>query len=543
RIPELLPQFEQLSADLKRIKTQIEALADSKGSEAAAIERMYIILDACIERPLRIPDYLQQIKDNITALSAWMYDYRDQPLEIDYIEIASPDRKFSRVKENVFRQAGFGWKRFVSSFFNDYTNLSDDTGEDTINVWVALGRDQALAVKDLTDSQYNPTHDTKVSVNLVVGGIVEASLADKGPDAALFLGGEFPVNLAARGLLVDLKKYPDYKEVAGRFQENAAVPYSFGRGVYGLPLTQSWAMLFYRKDILAELGYAAPPETWDELIDMLPAMQRSYMQTGLVLPVVSGTNAAISPATESGHTFAALMLQNGTNYYNSNLTRTTFDSIAAVNAFEQWTDFYTKYGFEQTYDAFSRFRTGEYPLVIADYGFYNQLTVASPEIRGLWGFTSIPGTVQEDGSISHAVNSTSSGAVIFSKCRDKDAAWEYLKWFTSAEVQAQFGTQTEGLLGQMGRYATANREALTLLPWSKSELRSLQAAQAELQEIPVTPASYAVTRNLMNAFRETVNNHENPRDTLLWYNRDINTEIRRKRENLGMETEEYVIIK
>ena len=133
--------------------------------------------------------------------------------------------------------------------------------------------------------------------------------------------------------------------------------------------------------------------------------------------------------------------------------------------------------------------------------------------------------------------------MIFNKCKDKDAAWEYLKWFTSAEVQAQFGTQTEGLLGQMGRYASANREALTLLPWSRSERRSLQAAQAELQEIPVTPASYAVTRNLMNAFRETVNNHENPRDTLLWYNRDINTEIRRKRENLGMETEEYIIIK
>ena len=543
RIPELLPHFEQLSADLKHIQSQIETLASSKGSEAAAIERMYIVLDACIERPLHIPDYLSQIKDNITALSAWMYDYRNQPLEIDYIEIASPDRKFSRVKENLFKQAGFGWKRFISSFFNDYTNLSDDEGEDTINVWVALGRDQALAVKDLTDSQYNPTHDTKVSVNLVVGGIVEASLAGKGPDAALFLGGEFPVNLAARGLLVDLKKYPDYKEVASRFQEHATVPYTYGRGVYGIPLTQSWAMLFYRKDILAELGYSEPPQTWDELIDMLPAMQRNYMEAGLVLPVVSGTNATVSAATESGHTFAALMLQNGMGYYNSNQTSTTFDSITAVKAFEQWTDFYTKYGFEQTYDAFSRFRTGEFPLVIADYNFCNQLTVASPEIRGLWDFTSIPGTVQEDGSISHAVNSTSSGAVIFSKCKNPDAAWEYLKWFSSAEVQAQFGMQVEGLLGQLGRYSTANTEALKQLPWSRSEQRKLLAAQAELDEIPITPASYAVTRNIMNAFRETVNNHENPRDTLLWYNRDINTEIRRKRENLGLETDEYIIIK
>ena len=542
RIPELLTNFERLSDDLKRIKAQIETLAGSRGSEAAAIERMYIILDACIERPLRIPDYLPQIKDNITALSAWMYDYRNQPLEIDYLEIASPDQAFGKVKENVLKQAGFGMQRFFSSFFNDYTNLSNDDGEETVNVWVALGRDQALALKNLTDSQYNPTHDTKISVNLVVGGIVEASLAGKGPDAALFLGGEFPVNLAARGLLSDLSKYPDYPEVASRFQENAAVPYTYEKGVYGLPLTQSWAMLFYRKDILAELGYSEPPETWDELIDMLPAMQRNYMQAGLVLPVVSGTNATISAATESGHTFAALMLQNGVDYYAPNQTRTNFDSITAVRAFEKWTDFYTKYGFEQTYDAFSRFRTGEYPMVIADYNFCNQLTVASPEIRGLWDFTLIPGTKQEDGSISHAVNSTSSGAVIFDKCKDKDAAWEYLKWFTSAEVQAEFGTQVEGLLGQLGRYSTANTEALQQLPWSGAEQRKLLAAQQELREIPITPASYAVTRNIMNAFRETVNYHENPRDTLLWYNRDINTEIKRKRQNLGLETEEYVII-
>ena len=39
----------------------------------------------------------------------------------------------------------------------------------------------------------------------------------------------------------------------------------------------------------------------------------------------------------------------------------------------------------------------------------------------------------------------------------------------------------------------------------------------------------------MNAFRETVNNLENPRDTLMWYNRDINEEITRKRENLGLD--------
>lgn len=539
KIPELVDEFKRLSDDLKKIQNDIETLAGSEGSEAAALERMYIVLDSCVEKPLKIPDYLSRIKDNITALSSWMCDYRGQPLEVDYIELASADQEFSPIKQNFGQSLSFGWNRFFSSFFEDYTNLSDDSeNSEAINVWVSLGRDQALVVKTLVDSEFSQQYDANVSINLVVGGVVEATLAGKGPDVALFLGGEFPVNLAARGLLVDLQsEFDDFDAVTQRFQENATVPYQFDGGCYGIPLTQSWAMLFYRKDILSEMGFTAPPETWDDIIDMLPALQRNYMYTGLVLPVVSGTNATISAATESGHTFAALMLQNGVNYYNEEQTRTNFDDIVAVQAFEKWTDLYTKYGFEQTYDAFSRFRTGEYPLVISDYSFYNQLSVASPEIKGLWDFTLLPGTEQEDGTVSHAVNSTSSGAVIFNKCKDKEGAWDFIKWFTSAEVQTEYGTQIEGLLGQLGRYTTANTEALQQLSWSKEEQQTLLRAQSELQEIPVIPASYAVTRNIMNAFRETVNNYENPRDTLLWYNRDINTEITRKRENLGLTTE------
>ena len=40
----------------------------------------------------------------------------------------------------------------------------------------------------------------------------------------------------------------------------------------------------------------------------------------------------------------------------------------------------------------------------------------------------------------------------------------------------------------------------------------------------------------MNAFRETVNSNENPRDTLMYYNGDMNDEILRKRENLGLDS-------
>ena len=92
--------------------------------------------------------------------------------------------------------------------------------------------------------------------------------------------------------------------------------------------------------------------------------------------------------------------------------------------------------------------------------------------------------------------------------------------------------QLEGLLGTIGRFETANTNALKRLSWSKSELEALEAQRSELEEIPVMPYSYAVTRNIMNAFREVVNKGKNPRDTFLWYNNDINEEIARKRRNM-----------
>ena len=527
KIEGLTQGFQRISTKLKNAQEEIESLSGTSGSEAAILDSLTVILDKCVEKPLKIPNYMSQIKSNITSVSAWVREYRDQPLEIDYIELVGEDSEFTNCKESFGKSLSFGLKSFFGSFFEDYTTLSDVTGEEAVEVWVALGRDQAQIIKEMTENDFIPQYNIPISVNLVTGGIVEATLAGKGPDAALFLGGEFPVNLAARDLLVDVSEMPEYSSTITRFQQNALTPYQYEGGTYGLPVSQSFPMMFYRTDILSELGFESPPETWEELRDMLPAIQRNYMNVGLILPP-----ANISPATEAGHTFVMLLLQKGQNYYNEELTKSAFDSTEAVKAFEEWTDFYTKYSFDQSYDAFTRFRTGECPIVIQNYTFANQLEAAAPEIKGLWEFCPVPGTERNDGTISHAANSTGSGAVIFRQVENKENAWEYIKWFTSTEVQAEYAARIEGMLGVLGRFDTANTEALAQLSWSADELERLYAQQEQLVEIPILPSSYAVTRNIMNAFRETVNEKENPRDTLIWYNRDINGEIERKRENL-----------
>lgn len=532
KIPNLTDEFSRLSDELKQIQNNIENLSGFKGSEASQLERMYIILDKCIEKPLKIPEYVSQIKDNISALSSWSRTFREQPLEIDYIEIASPDMEFSKVNGGFFQSVIFMIKSFFGSFFNNYSILSDSDKEDTLEVWVCLGRDQTQIIKELTDSEFTEKYGINVNINLVQGTILESCIAGNSPDTALFLGGDFPVNLAVRDLTVSLSDFDDYDEISKRFHQNADVQYTYNDKVYALPISQSWSMMFYRKDILSELGFDEPPETWQDLIDMLPSLQRNYMSAGLVLP-----SSDISVATESGHTYASLLMQNGISYYNENRTASNFNDTRALQLFEFWTDLYTKYGFEQSYDAFSRFRTGEYPIVIQDYSFANQLSTAAPEINELWDFNSIFGTETEDSngniSISHAINSNGSGGVIFKNSDNIENAWTFLKWFTSDEVQTEYANRIEGISGRLGRFTPANTNALMNISWSEDELDKIMLQRSELCEIPIIPASYSVTRNIMNAFRETVNNGSNPYSTMLIYNNDINDEIKRKNQNIS----------
>lgn len=537
-IPSIVPDFEKLAKTLRDKKEYIENLTGTSGTEAVTLEKMALVLDQCVERPDNIPTLLSQIKDNITSVSSWVREYRGQPLEVDMIEVAPAGKDFTSADKTFFGGLKFGFDSFVGSFFSDYNSLSKDS-EDNLTVWVSLGRDQAQVVNQMVDSDFNPNSDTKVSINLVQGGVVEATLAGKGPDAVLFLGGDFPIQLAARGVLTDLSKFSDYPEVMKRFQTDAATLYKYNGGVYGLPISQLVPMMFYRSDILAEQGINPERDlqTWDQLVNILPQLQRNYMEVGLILPIAQNLGngvTTVSTVTECGSTFASLILQQGLNYFTDDETETTFDTQEAVSAFETWTKFYTTYSFDQTYDAFTRFRTGDMPILIKEYNFFNQLTVAAPEIKGCWNFMQIPGTKKEDGTISHASNSSGTCGVIFEKCKNQEAAWDFLKWFTSTQSQIEYANDIEAIMGTMGRFDTANLEALEGESWSASEVAKIKAQFAEQVEIPVIPASYAVTRNVMNAFRETVNNASNPRDTLMQYNKDINAEITRKLKDLKM---------
>ena len=166
--------------------------------------------------------------------------------------------------------------------------------------------------------------------------------------------------------------------------------------------------------------------------------------------------------------------------------------------------------------------------------------VSAPEIRNLWNFTLFPGTevTAENGQTAIDRSVHSQGLCCMMVATDdeeiKQNAWEFMKWWVSAESQVRFGREIESILGSSARYTTANTQALEQLAWSAPQLKVLKEQQSWTVGFPEIAGGYSTTRHMTNAIRKVINTKEDARETLLTYARTINDEIRIKRQEFGL---------
>ena len=532
-IPGLINSFEDVSGILKEEAERIEQITGQKGSEATLLQQISHQLASMAQKPETISERLVNYRDNISALGAWILRIKEQPLELDYITITSPEYKLPSAEGGIFKRLWHELRSFIASFFEDYNNVGNVFDESkSITVWVGLGRDQAQIIKSMIDDQFTPNTGISVNLSLVQGALLQATLAGKGPDIALNVGRGDPVNFAVRRAVTRLDGFEGFNDVIKRYNDTAMVPYKYGDHYYALPETQSFFMMFYRKDIFKELSIE-PPQTWNDLYAIMPAIQRNNMQVGLPYTATDAWSL-IGMGMGAQNLFPTLLYQHGGRFYNEDLSRTGFDEPEAIAAFKEWTNFYTQHSFPLLYDFYNRFRTGEMPVGIQHYTLYNLLSVAAPEIRNLWDMIPIPGTVRSDGTIDRSSGASGTACILMDNAKDKDSAWKFLKWWTSAEAQTRYGREQEAIMGPAARYNPANIEAFMNMSWSDREINNLLEQWKQVREIPEVPGGYYTSRNLDNAFRSVIINWDNPREALFLWNKETNKEIDRKRKEFGI---------
>ena len=578
-IPGLQDMFIEQRDRLTAIADDIIAVTGKTGSQTSTLLEAAARLDIYSGKSYEITADLGSFKSSIESLSSLLLTFGTQPLEIDcFYFVPANQEELPDIDAGFWETLWYGIQKFFGSFFSDYQVRG---GEDTVEVWVSTGRDQMQIVSSMI-TDFTAQTGIAVRLSLVSTGetLLEATMAGKGPDAALMIGYDQVVNLAMRGALVNLNSegYNIREKTQGVFSEAAWKRFFYEEGYYAIPETQTWPMLFYRTDIMEELGLEVPDD-WDEYREMLRTLQGQNLNAGMV-----ETSSGTPGVSGSIDVFQSMLFQRGGTYYNEDRTATLFDTTEAYESFEGWAEFYSKYGVERSIDFYNRFRTGDVPIGFSSYGTYNQLMAAAPELRGLWSMAPIPGMIQykkdangeyildeygdkivargmwqltEDGElaldangdpipvyddngevlINHMSASGGTGCMLLTAAVDRgvaDKAFTFLSWWTATEQQIRYGQELEATMGVAARYTPASIEAFYSMGWTEEELQLLEAQRVWTDNVYSVPGDYLLARSLTNALRSTLDDNLEPRRTLSKYNRDINAEITRKRKEFGL---------
>lgn len=598
-MPDVLKGLKKAAEELYQVSADLTAVTGVTGSNNGTLERVALILDRMGRQPDKIASTLSSMKDYLAALGSWLTSTQSQPLTLDYVLVQAVGAGLPDAEAGFFKRLGNEFKKFIASFFSDYNSISSTNELDeatlkamenaAIEVWTASSRDQAQIIKRLVDDDFMEKYNIPVTVKLVIGGtLLPATLAGTGPDVAMNIDQTTPVNYAIRSAVLSLNseehgynfndfsrfadnpaysgildKVAKFDEVFERFAPAAKTPVTLYGETYALPVTMSFPMMFYRKDIFVEMGLEVP-NNWDEFRDVSAALQARNLNIGFptgtggsmilmyqvgeplydmgnyeyyltTYPEVFGYDAATGTYTKNVYYDDEGNLIPKTDGMTINL-----DSNASLAAFKQVCQYFTMYDFPVSYALADRFRDGTMPLAVADYaGTYNTLIVFAPEIAGLWEFTPLPGTVLEDGkTIDNTTVATISTMMLMRSVSDDNAlsAWIFMQWWTSAEIQSSFANEMEALLGPSAKQATANLEALEMMSWSKDEMDNLRAQFNAVECTPEFPGSYIIGRYTSFAFLDVYNKHENPVTEMQSYIVNINNELTRKRKEFGLLT-------
>ena len=283
----------------------------------------------------------------------------------------------------------------------------------------------------------------------------------------------------------------------------------------------------YRTDVLEKLGLEAP-DTMQDVVDMLPELQMRGLN--FYYPTAG------MRAMRNFHGTTPLLVQNGGALYSGSAQDgTTFGSEASVKGFTTLTDLFTVYNMPVDVDNFyQHFRNGDLPIGICDFGMYNLIANAAPELAGSWDISVVPGTVQADGTIDRSTCGCAESTVIFKSNEDRQAkAWEFIKWWSSTDVQAEFGQTIQICNGDEYLWPTANTEAFAQLPLDSDHKQVILEFASNVVDVARVPGTYMLEREMSNAFNSIVVDGDNAQTRIDSAVKVIDREMERKLEEFG----------
>ena len=480
------------------------------------------------EKPNDLPKRINELSKGQSSVLQYAANILESlyysPLSLDEIYVFQ-DEELLPKGANIFTKVFEGIKRFINSFVMDSYETSARKNDDNLQVWVGRSRQYVEIMQKMADDGYN---QSGIGVDLSImpdqGKLVLANAAGKQPDVALGVGAGTPFELAVRGALLNLRDFDDCSEVTKRFQPGLLVPGILEDGLYSLPETTNFYVLFYRKDILGQLGLSVP-DTMNEVKQLLPALNRQ------------GMNFFSHVAGFTNKPFAATLpfiYQSGGSIYGDTASDITLDSDKSLDAISELTELFTIYNIPyEVPNFYQHFRSGSLPIGIGDFGTYNLLLNTAPEIANSWDIAPYPGYADESGRVDRSTTGASETCIIFKKTDKAKQSWEFLKWWTGTETQMRFAQSLQLSYGKEYMWNTANIEAFEQLPWNETQKQVILSQLGWINEAPRVPGSYMAEREISNALNAIILDSKNPRAEIDKAIKVIKKETHRKLEEFG----------
>lgn len=529
--------FPDIVADLERYVRTLEAQKerlmtfngnDSKNQSTVYIDAAARGLRKLLKKPNKIPNNIALLSEGtssiVQSVSSAVLEIENGALNIDRIFITAAGRKHDFDRRSGARKF---WENVKYFFYTFGGNFKTEKGGEVIEIWANRALQNVSLIQRMADSDFTAKTGVKVRVSMLKdeGKLVLANASGINPDGVIGISNWIPYELGLRDLIYNLNDCEGFPEVMKRFSPGAMLPLVVDGKVLGLPETQEASVLFYRKDILENLGLSVP-QTWQDLQKMLPVLQRNGMN--FYLPISS------TAASKSIAMTAPFIYQNGGSLYTDDGMGAAIDSEKSIEGIKLMTDLYTIYGLPQQVSNFiESFRGGSVPIGIGSLTMYSQLKVSAPELVGLWDVALSPGVRQEDGTIARWQGGGATSCAIMKKSDYPDKVWQFMKWWMSTEVQSAYAQQCRAVWGNQFVWASANVDAFTASPFDDKQKRIILEQWKWVLEIPRVPGWYMIERELSNAWSYIVIDGMNVRAAVDNATLAANKEIKRKLTEFG----------
>ncbi len=527
-IPNLAQRLNGYAAQLQSAYHELTVMSDGPPAQAQNLAIAVNELRSLAKKPEQVPYRFNELAQSPTSVNEMLGQLLtvlpQQPLLLDQFYVyhnAVPPKPTVGLWPTLMADV----TAFVHSFTTNYS-LVGKSSPNSLVVWVNRPRQYVSLMQELANSSF--TKDTGIKVTMMLmpneQKLILANASGQTPDVALGVVPTTAFNMGVRGALLNLRTMPQVNQVLSRFSPGALLPLEFNKQLYAIPETQDFWVLFYRKDILSAL-HLPVPQTWNQVIQMLPVLQRYGMN---FYDPIAGAGGYKPYATT-----VPFIYQAGGKLFHKNGLTTAIDSNSAINGFRLMTNLFSVYGIPQQIPNFyTHFVQGDLPVGVADFGTYVQLVAAAPQINGLWGIAPMPG-IRQNGRIVRYAPGTGEVDFIFKNSHRQQAAWKFLQWWTSTHTQVTFANDLQTTYGPAFVWNSSNLRAFRQLPWPQSDINTVLQQWKWLKDVPHVPGDYMLERELSNAWNSVVFSGVNARQAIQDAAITADREIRVQLEELG----------